>query len=64
MGYVVGRLTCQGRAAARRAIALTGYGMESDVAASLEAGFIQHLTKPVDLAAYEAAIRRVSGSPD
>jgi PAS domain S-box-containing protein len=45
---------------AGRAIALTGYGMESDVAASRDAGFTEHLTKPVDLAALEAAIRRVA----
>src|SRR3712207_7161054 len=48
---------------AGRAIALTGYGMDSDVAASREAGFAQHLTKPVDLAALEAAIQRVAGPP-
>ncbi|MEP6604266.1 MAG: ATP-binding protein, partial [Spartobacteria bacterium] len=29
-------------------IALTGYGMEADVARSLQAGFRLHLTKPVD----------------
>ena len=45
---------------AGRAIALTGYGMESDIAASREAGFAEHLTKPVDLAALDAAIRRVA----
>ncbi len=45
---------------AGRAIALTGYGMESDVAASREAGFAEHLTKPVDLAALQAAIQRVA----
>ena len=44
-----------------RAIALTGYGMESDIAASRAAGFAQHLTKPVDLARLDAAIRAVSG---
>jgi CheY-like chemotaxis protein len=43
-----------------RGIALTGYGMESDVAASREAGFTEHLTKPVDLAALESAIGRVT----
>jgi signal transduction histidine kinase/CheY-like chemotaxis protein len=43
-----------------RAIALTGYGMESDVTASREAGFAEHLTKPVDLAALQAAIHRVA----
>lgn len=45
-----------------RAIALTGYGMESDIAASREAGFSEHLTKPVDLAALHAAIQRVGGA--
>jgi PAS domain S-box-containing protein len=45
-------------AAARRAIALTGYGMDADVAASRAAGFAEHLTKPVDLAQLEAAIDR------
>jgi CheY-like chemotaxis protein len=45
---------------AGRAIALTGYGMESDVAASREAGFAEHLTKPVDVAALRETIRRVS----
>jgi PAS domain S-box-containing protein len=45
---------------AGRAIALTGYGMESDVAASREAGFAQHLTKPVDLAKLQGAIAQVT----
>lgn len=44
---------------AGRAIALTGYGMESDIVASREAGFTEHLTKPVDFTALEAAIHRV-----
>jgi CheY-like chemotaxis protein len=44
---------------AGRAIALTGYGMDSDIAASREAGFAEHLTKPVDAHALEAAIRRL-----
>jgi signal transduction histidine kinase/CheY-like chemotaxis protein len=47
---------------AGRAIALTGYGMESDVRASHDAGFADHLTKPVDLAALDAAIARVAGA--
>ena len=33
----------------RPAIALTGYGRESDVIAALEAGFDAHLTKPVSI---------------
>jgi CheY-like chemotaxis protein len=37
-------------------IALSGYGMEEDVRQSQEAGFGRHLTKPVTMAALEAAI--------
>jgi len=45
---------------AGRAIALTGYGMESDIAASQEAGFAEHLTKPVDFATLAETLRRVA----
>lgn len=31
-----------------RGVALSGYGMEKDVARSLEAGFVRHIVKPVD----------------
>ena len=41
-------------------IALTGYGMEGDIAACRDAGFTEHLTKPVELDALHAAIVRVS----
>lgn len=37
-------------------IALTGFGMEEDIRKSYEAGFRVHLTKPVDIAALDAAI--------
>jgi signal transduction histidine kinase/ActR/RegA family two-component response regulator len=43
-----------------RGIALSGYGMEDDVRRSREAGFEQHLTKPVNLQALETAIRQVA----
>ena len=46
-----------------RAIALTGYGMETDVRASRDAGFAEHLTKPIDVAALEAAVHRVTTMP-
>lgn len=36
--------------------------MEDDTRRSLEAGFAEHLTKPVDLQVLEAAIQRVSDS--
>ena len=42
------------------AIAMSGYGSEDDIRASLEAGFAEHLTKPVDLARLIAAIQSVT----
>jgi PAS domain S-box-containing protein len=45
-----------------RAIALTGYGMEADVAACRQAGFATHLTKPVNVPDLESAIREVVGN--
>ena len=44
-----------------RGIALSGYGMEDDVRRSHGAGFLRHLTKPVDLQMLKAAIRQVAG---
>jgi PAS domain S-box-containing protein len=43
-------------------IALTGYGMEQDVRRAHEAGFLAHLTKPVDFAELDSAIRRVAAA--
>jgi CheY-like chemotaxis protein len=37
-------------------IALTGWGAQSDLQQSQEAGFDQHLTKPVSLEALEQAL--------
>jgi CheY-like chemotaxis protein len=37
-------------------IALSGYGMDADVARSRACGFYAHLTKPVDIRVLEAAI--------
>jgi PAS domain S-box-containing protein len=42
-----------------RGIALSGYGMEDDLARSRDAGFETHLTKPIDLHALESAVRRL-----
>lgn len=42
------------------AIALTGFGMSSDIDRALEAGFNCHLTKPVDLARLEAAMHQTA----
>ena len=44
------------------AIAMSGYGSEEDIRASLEAGFAEHLTKPVDLTRLIAAIQSVTAA--
>jgi CheY-like chemotaxis protein len=44
------------------AIALSGYGSEDDVRASLEAGFVTHLTKPVDRNRLIAAVQSVGAA--
>ena len=38
-------------------IALSGFGMEEDVKKSKEAGFYEHLTKPINFKRLETAIR-------
>lgn len=43
-----------------KGIALTGYGMESDIDSTRQAGFNAHLTKPVNFQALASAIQRVS----
>lgn len=43
-----------------RGIALSGYGQAEDVRESREAGFVEHLVKPVDFARLEATVRRVA----
>ncbi|HEV3256508.1 MAG TPA: ATP-binding protein [Gemmataceae bacterium] len=53
-GYgVVGELRRHPATAATRVIAVTGYGTDDDRRKSREAGFDQHLTKPVDPEALE-----------
>jgi PAS domain S-box-containing protein len=42
------------------AIALTGYGMEDDIARCLEAGFTAHLTKPIDFQQLEKLVQKVA----
>ena len=51
MAYVQKRFGLKG-------IALSGYGMNEDIQRSLEAGFTQHLTKPVDLQTLMSAVER------
>ena len=40
-----------------RGIALSGFGMENDVSKARDAGFSEHLTKPINFERLEAAIR-------
>ncbi|HUC85154.1 MAG TPA: response regulator [Candidatus Acidoferrales bacterium] len=42
-----------------KGIALTGYGMEHDVARSQDAGFLAHLTKPVGIQSLETVLNTV-----
>ncbi len=43
-----------------RGIALSGYGMQADIEKSRDAGFDEHLTKPIDPASLEEAIQRTA----
>jgi signal transduction histidine kinase len=43
-----------------KGIALSGYGMDDDMRKSREAGFVDHIVKPVNFAHLEAVIRRVT----
>ncbi len=43
-------------------IALSGFGTADDVAMSLQAGFTEHLTKPIDVRRLDEAIRRVAST--
>jgi CheY-like chemotaxis protein len=45
-----------------KGIALSGYGMEEDVRRSKEAGFYEHLTKPINFKRLEAAIRTLAAA--
>lgn len=44
-------------------IALSGYGMDEDLARTRSAGFAEHLTKPVNVSSLERAIEAVFASP-
>jgi len=46
-----------------KGIALSGYGMETDVDRSHAAGFLKHLTKPVEVKHLDDAIREVMATP-
>ena len=57
-GYELARRVRQNpRSARTRLVALSGYGQDSDIQASLEAGFDEHLTKPPDPARLDALLK-------
>ena len=43
-----------------KAIAMSGFGMEDDIKRSQQAGFDEHIVKPLSIAQLERAIRRVA----
>ncbi len=42
-----------------KGVALSGFGMEEDIRKSKEAGFVEHLTKPVDFVTLESVLARL-----
>ncbi len=57
-GYELARRVRQNpRNMRTRLVALSGYGQDSDIQASLEAGFDEHLTKPPDPARLDALLK-------
>lgn len=60
-GYDVMRAVKKSARRNAPAIAMSGYGMDEDLRRSREAGFCEHLVKPVDPAHLIAAIQRAAG---
>ncbi len=52
-------MSCLRAISGLRGIAISGFGMNGDIEKSLQAGFSEHLIKPVKLEKLEAAIERV-----
>jgi signal transduction histidine kinase/CheY-like chemotaxis protein len=55
-------MTCLRAITGIRGIAISGFGMNGDIQKSLQAGFSEHLVKPVKLERLEAAINSVMGA--
>ncbi|HYP17400.1 MAG TPA: response regulator, partial [Opitutus sp.] len=45
-----------------RGVALTGYGTEKDIERGRDAGFVAHLTKPVDIQKLDAVLTAVTSA--
>ncbi|HKW91231.1 MAG TPA: ATP-binding protein [Methylomirabilota bacterium] len=61
-GYEVARQVRKRRGDRIRLVALTGYGQPTDRARSEDAGFDEHLVKPIDPSKLGAVIRRLTAS--
>ena len=59
-GALAALLWCLRNGRPAKGIALTGFGMEDDVIRSKEAGFSEHITKPVNFQNLQQAIERVT----
>ncbi|HWL50912.1 MAG TPA: PAS domain S-box protein [Chthoniobacteraceae bacterium] len=44
-------------------IAMSGFGMDDDIRRSREAGFTEHLTKPVSISKLDEVIKRIASTP-
>lgn len=42
-----------------KGVALSGYGLDEDIRRSKEAGFVEHITKPVDFVTLESILARL-----
>jgi signal transduction histidine kinase len=63
-GYELARRIRQSKATTARLIAVTGYGQDSDVHRALEAGFDDHLLKPVEIETLEDVLSSLSERPN
>jgi CheY-like chemotaxis protein len=63
-GYELARRMRVGKVARARLrlIALTGYGQDSDRKLSTEAGFDDHLVKPIDVGTLNSVIRQLTSA--
>ncbi len=46
-----------------KGVALSGFGMEEDIRRSKEAGFVEHLTKPVSFVTLQGVLNRLTTEP-
>ena len=62
-GWILAQRLRAQRNNALHVVAVTAYGAEADKLKSTEAGFSEHLIKPVDIDTIHAVVQRLVGSP-